>query len=340
MKVVVLYDGVAIDWTTEEIASVIRPVNEIARILAAEGHDVSRVGVRHDLKWLARARKADLVFNLCEGINGIGKWEDLVTATMELAGIPFTGAGSWTTTVCHHKGLVNAFLQAAGLPVPQWVVPKGHKVSKDFPLPAIVKPAAEDASNGIEQDSVVTSRKALESRVARLSETYDEVIVQEYVDGREFAVGFVGDVALPVSEINFAQMPAGAWRIVTFAGKWEKGSADDLGTQPVCPAPIDRAMEKRLVTTARAAWDLVGGRGYGRVDMRVDREGRPWILEVNPNPDISDDAGLSAMAAARGWTYPELVMRIFDGARSAAQRQRSVEGLAGATARPASHVTA
>lgn len=341
MKVVVLYDGVAIDWTAEEISSVMLPVNEIVQILSDEGHDVARLGVRHDLRWLAKARRADIVFNLCEGINGVGRFEDLVTSTMELAGIPFTGASAWTTTVCHHKGLINSFLQAAGLPVPRWVVPRGHKVAKDFPLPAIVKPAAEDASAGIEQDSVATTRRALEMCVARLSETYDEVIVQEYVDGREFAVGFVGDVTLPVSEIDFGKMPAGAWRILTFSAKWEKGSVDDIGTRPVCPAPIDKELEKRLTTTAAAAWRLVGGSGYGRVDMRVDTQGRPWILEVNPNPDISDNAGLSAMAAARGWTYPELVLRIFDLARSAAQREQSVAGLAGApSARTSNRATA
>ncbi len=329
MKVVVLYDGVAIDWTSEEIASVMRPVNEIARILLGQGHEVTRVGVRHDLRWLARVRRADLVFNLCEGINGIGKFEDLVTATMELAGVPFTGAGAWTITICHHKALLNAYLQAAGLPVPRWEVPTGRSVAADFPFPAIVKPAAEDASNGIEQASVVTTRAELGSRLARLTETYDEVIVQEYVAGREYAVGFVGDTVLPVSQIDFGRMPPGAWHILTFKAKWEKGSADDIGTQPVCPAPIDAKLERRLVTTARAAWRLVGGRGYGRVDMRVDEAGRPWILEVNPNPDISDDAGLSAMAAARGWSYPELVLRIFESARGAVQRQRSVEGLAG-----------
>ena len=310
-----------------------QPVNEIAKILSAAGHDASRVGVRHDLRWLPKARAADLIFNLCEGINGIGKWEDLVVSTMELAGVPFTGASAWVITVCHHKGLMNSFLQAAGLPVPRWVVPRDRTIPDDFPLPAIVKPAAEDASNGIEQHSVVTTRPALMRRVAQLSETYDEVIVQEYVDGREFAVGFVGDTTLPVSEIDFGKMPEGAWRILTFSAKWEKGSVDDIGTRPVCPAPIGKELDKRLVTTAKAAWQLVGGTGYGRVDLRVDRAGRPWILEVNPNPDISDDAGLSAMADARGWTYPELVMRIFDGARAAAERRRSVEGLAATPAR-------
>jgi D-alanine-D-alanine ligase len=336
VKVAIIYDGVATDWTEEEVASVMRPVNEIARILAAEGHHVTRAGVRHDLRWLARARRADLVVNLCEGINGVGRWEDLVTATLELAGIPFTGCRSWTITVCHHKGLVNALLQAHGLPIPRWVVPKGFRVPKDFPLPAIVKPAAEDASVGIEQASVVATRSALEARVARLSETFDEVLVQEFIDGRELAVGFVGNTTLPVSEIDFGRMPAGAWRILSFQGKWEKGHVEDVGSRPVCPAPIDKDLEKRVVAVAQAAWKTVGGSGYGRVDLRVDAAGRPWILEVNPNPDISDDAGLSAMAHAKGWSYPELILRIFEATRAAVQRRESVDRLAGrSTARPA-----
>jgi D-alanine-D-alanine ligase len=303
------------------------PVNEIAKILGAAGHEVSRVGVRHDLRWLPKARSADLVFNLCEGIDGIGRWEDLVAATIELTGIPCTGARAFTITVCHNKAVVNAMLQAAGLPIPRWVVPRGHKVPKDFPLPAIVKPCAEDASVGIEQSSVATTRSALEARVARHSETYDSVLVQEFIEGREFAVGFVGNTTLPISEIDFSDMPDGAWRILSFAAKWEKGCAEDLGSRPICPANIERDLEKKIVATAQAAWRAVGGCGYGRVDLRVDREGRPWILEVNPNPDISDDAGLSAMAHARGWSYVELVMRIADAATSA-QRERSVERLA------------
>lgn len=307
------------------------PVNEIAAILSERGHDVSRVGARHDLRWLSRVRNADLVFNLCEGINGVGKWEDLVAATLALAGVPTTGCTSWTITLCHNKAVVNAVLQAAGLPVPQWIVPRGHKVPRDFPLPAIVKPVAEDASVGIEQSSVVKSRAQLEARIAQQSETYDEVLVQQYVEGREFAVGFVGDVTLPISEIDFGRMPEGSWRILSFAAKWEKGCAEDVGTRPVCPATVDRDLEKRIVSMAEAAWQAVGGSGYGRVDLRVDAQGQPWILEVNPNPDISDDAGLSAMADALGWTYADLVMRIVDSATNAAHRKESVERLAGLT---------
>ncbi len=317
-----------------------KPVNEIVAILSDAGHDVARVGVRHDLRWLPKARGADLVFNLCEGINGIGKWEDLVAATIELAGIPMTGCTAWTITLCHNKAVVNAVLEAAGLPIPRWNVPRGHKVPRDFPVPAIVKPTAEDASVGIEQSSVVRTRAQLEARVAQQSEAFDEVMVQEYVDGREFAVGFIGNTTLPISEIDFGDMPEGAWRILSFAAKWEKGSAEDVGTRPVCPANVDRDLEKKIVSIAQAAWRAVGGVGYGRVDVRVDRAGRPWILEVNPNPDISDDAGLSAMAHAKGWSYPELVMRIVDGAAAAAQGKKSVERLAAAGARqPARRTT-
>ena len=148
------------------------------------------------------------------------------------------------------------------------------------------------------------------------------------MDGREFAVGFVGNTTLPVSEIDFGRMPEGSWRILSFAAKWDKGCAEDVGSRPVCPAKVERELEKRIIAIAETAWRAVGGCGYGRVDLRVDASGRPWILEVNPNPDISDDAGLSAMAHARGWSYPELVMRIVDEATAAAHGKKSVERLA------------
>jgi D-alanine-D-alanine ligase len=308
-----------------------KPVNEIAEILSQAGHEAVRVGVRHDLRWLRLARNCDLVFNLCEGINGVGKWEDLVAATVELAGVPMTGCKAWTITVCHNKSVVNALLDAAGLPIPRWVVPRGNQVPRDFPLPAIIKPTAEDASVGIEQSSVVKTRGQLEARIAQQSEAFDEVLVQQFIDGREFAVGFVGQTTLPVSEIDFSRMPEGVWRILSFAAKWEKGSAEDMGSQPVCPAKVDRELEKRIISTAQSAWKTVGGCGYGRVDLRVDERGVPWILEVNPNPDISDDAGLSAMARAKGWPYGELVMRIVEEATAAAHGRKSVERLAPST---------
>src|SRR2546422_765885 len=258
-------------------------------------------GVRHDMRWFQVARRADLVFNLCEGVHGKSEWEEHVVGTLEFAGIPITGASLWTLAACRRKPVANALLQQAGIPIPRWTVAQG-KIEDDFPLPAIVKPASEDASAGLDRGSVVSDRKALRARVAAMTEQFDEVLVQEYVGGREFNVGFVGNRVLPIAEIDFSRMPEGAWPILTYAGKWELGSADDLGSAPVCPAAIPQKLADRLIRIAELAWRTMQGKGYGRVDLRVDDHGRPWVLEVNPNPHLNDDAGLSRMARSEEHT--------------------------------------
>ncbi len=320
LRVAILYDAGASDWTTQDVQSVLDPVNQIGEVLSSHGHRVVRVPVCQDLKWLDQVRRAQLVFNLCEGIGGVSRWECQVAGTLELVGIPFTGAGSWTITICHNKAVVNAVLQAAGLPVPRWVVPVGGKVPSDFPLPAIVKPAAEDASVGIDQASVVTSHRKLRRRIGQIEEEYGPALVQQYVAGREFAVGIVGSTVLPISEIDFGSMPEGTWPILSFDAKWKTGSPEDLGSRPVCPARVDPGLGRRLRAVALSAWRAVLGQGYGRVDLRVDATGQPWVLEINPNPDISDDAGLSRMAEAAGWSYEELILRIVELARAAERK--------------------
>lgn len=328
MKVGVLFDGGAVTWTDEDVRQVMEVVDRVSGIFRERDHEVIRIPVRPGLRWLAPCRRMDLIFNLCEGIEAVSLLEPKVVGTLELAQVPFTGARSRTIAICHSKPLLNAYLQALGVPTPRWVLPKGHRVPSDFPLPVIVKPAAEDASVGIDQGSVVTTRKALVARVAKLSEEFDEVIVQQYVSGREFAVGFVGDRALPISEIDFSGMPDGTWPILSFDGKWNEGSPDDVGSQPVCPARISRTLADRLVSVAREAWRAVGGTGYGRVDMRVDESDQPWVIEVNPNPDISEDAGLARMARAHGWTYEELIVQVAEAALTEAAQSASVALLA------------
>ncbi|OLB07364.1 MAG: hypothetical protein AUH06_05440 [Gemmatimonadetes bacterium 13_2_20CM_69_27] len=318
MRIVILYDPGAADWTPEDIRGVMKAVDEIGTIFAARGHEIRKVPVRHDLRWFAVARRADLVFNLCEGVHGKSEWEEHVVGSLEFAGVPITGASLWTIAACRRKAVANALLAQSGLPIPRWTIAQG-KIDDDFPLPAIVKPAAEDASAGLDRGSVVADRKALRARVAAMTEQFDEVLVQEYIAGREFNVGFVGTRTLPIAEIDFTRMPEGAWPILTYAGKWEAGSPDDLGSVPVCPAAIPQKLAERLGKLAEAAWRVMQGKGYGRVDLRLDQEGRPWVLEVNPNPDLNDDAGLSRMAKAAGWDYAELVRRIAEVALRDAQ---------------------
>jgi D-alanine-D-alanine ligase len=339
VRVVILYDPGADDWTAEDVAGVMVAVDDIAAIFVGLGHQAQRVPVRHDLRWFAACRRADLVFNLCEGVHGVAQWEDHVVAALELAGIPHTGCGLWTVSVCRRKSVANALLARAGLSVPRWTVAHGT-IEDDFPLPAIVKPAAEDASAGLDRQSVVGDRKSLRARVAAMTEQFDEVLVQQYIAGREFNVGFVSERALPIAEIDFTGMPEGSWPILTYAAKWERGSAEDLGSRPVCPAQISQRLADRLTRVAETAWRTMEGKGYGRVDLRVDGAGRPWVLEVNPNPDLTDEAGLSRMAKATGWEYPELVRRIAEAALREAQGAKAARELLAAPRRSRASRTA
>lgn len=314
MNAVILYDAGADDWSAADVRAVRESCEAMGNVLESAGYHVALVPVRADRAWMETLSGVDVVVNLCEGIEGVSRLEYQIAAAVELMGVPMTGTSARTMVLCHRKPLLNALLAGHGLPVPRWQEVTDATQLGAMPLPAIVKPAEEDASVGIDQGSVVTSADALRDRVAVMVERFGRVIVQQYVAGREFNIGFVGDVTLPISEIDFGAMPEGAWPIVSFAAKWEPGSAEDRGTQPVCPARIDAELADAMIGLARAAWRAVDGHGYGRVDLRVDDAGRPWILEVNPCPDASPDAGLANMARAMGWSYADLVMHIVEAA--------------------------
>jgi D-alanine-D-alanine ligase len=328
MKVAIIFDAGSQDWTPQDVAAVVANVHEVRDVLRRRGHEVTLVPVRHgDLRWLTRTSRFDLVFNLCEGINGHARFEDYVVGALELAGVPFTGCRHWATTIAHRKHVANTLLASAGVPIPAFTLANANKLVTEFPLPAIVKPAAEDASVGIDNGAICTSKKALRKRVALMLEQFEEVLVQEYVPGREFNVGFVGRRMLPIAEIDF-NMPEGTWPIVSYAAKWVPGSAEDQGTIPLCPADIPADLAKHIGQAARQAWEYVsGGEGYGRVDLRLGDSGQPYVLEVNPCPDLSSNAGLARMGRAFGWTYDDLVMQIVDEALARVETRRAATAL-------------
>ncbi|MFL5402087.1 MAG: hypothetical protein ACJ8BF_04645 [Gemmatimonadales bacterium] len=329
MKVAILFDAGSEEWSPQDVAAVVANVHEVRDVLRRRGHEVELLPVRYgDFRWLSRLRRADLVFNLCEGINGHARYEDLVVGTLELTGVPFTGCRTWPTSLCHRKHVANTLLSAAGVPVPAFTLAQANKTPVEFPLPAIVKPAAEDASVGIDNGAVCTSKRALKRRVAQMLEQFDEVLIQEYVAGREFNVGFIGRRMLPLAEVRFEDLPQGTWPIVSYAAKWIPGSPEDEGTVPVCPAEVPPELFQHLGEVARKAWGHMSDfEGYGRVDLRLTEEGQPYVLEVNPTPDLSSNAGLARMGRAFGWSYDELVMQIVDEALMRSQSHRAAAAL-------------
>lgn len=315
MRVAVLYDDISErPAAATDVAAVLQSVEAVEAALRELGHAPVRVPVPPILDgWPARLARAnpDVVFNLCEGAGRESADEAKVAGAVELLGLPMTGSGAETLALARRKDRVNALLGAADIPVPAWTLVKEEDGVPEWErFPAIVKPAGEDASYGISQKSVAENEQAL---AAALDATaLRPVIIQEFLSGPELAVGFVGETVLPISEILFRTRPEVPWPIVSYRAKWDEGSPEDLCTVPRCPARLDRRTRERATEIARAAWQLVEGRGYGRVDLRADDAGELHVLDVNPNADISPNAGLTRMAAALGWSYTQLVGRIVE----------------------------
>ncbi|NLC69937.1 MAG: ATP-grasp domain-containing protein [Desulfuromonadaceae bacterium] len=310
-----LVRGEAADRTSEEGAE--HQAHAVAAALEELGHKARLVPLGASLTAFVndlQETSADLVFNLCEGFWGESRMEMNVAALLEMIGIPCTGSPPLCLGVTQNKTLTKALLIQHGLPTPKSITVRGEYLfarAQNLSWPLIVKPATEDASLGIAPESVVTDEKSLQERVRYVHNHYQQaVLVEEYIDGREFNVSVLGDRkprVLPLAEIRFD--PSLPWKLVTYAGKWHENSAEFTGTQVVCPPQVSVREDFLVRDVALRAYKLLGCRDYARVDIRL-REGVPYILEINANPDISADAGLARSARASGLDYPQLIERI------------------------------
>lgn len=262
--------------------------------------------------------KPQVIINLCESFGDKSEYESNIAAAYELLGIAFTGNGSRALTLCQDKFQAKSILMSHGLPTAKarLVTIVDQVVGLRFPL--IVKPNAEDASLGVRPDSVVRDGKRLRERVQKILDTYKEpALVEEYIEGREFNVAVMGGEtveALPVSEIDFSAMPPGLPHIVSYEAKWFEDHELYLKTPPVCPAPIVETVRARLQEYAVKAFEVMGCRDYARVDFRMNEDGDIFILEVNPNPDISLNAGYVRALTAAGLDYPTFWSRMIENA--------------------------
>ncbi len=311
MRVGIVYDAhAAAPDAAPDVAGVLASVEAVAAALRAHGHEAVRIGVSTGSGWLAalRASGADVVFNLCEGIDGDAAQEAAAAAAIEETGLPCTGADAPALGLARRKDRVNALL-APLVPIPPWALASPRTPGEWRHFPAIVKPAGEDAGIGIGPGAVAYTMQEL-ARALDAARDRDPLLVQRFLPGRELIVGIVGNTVLPVAEVDYGAMPATLPRVVGYAAKWEEGSVEDLGTRTRCPASIAPTLAAEAATAARVAWQAVARRGYGRIDLRADERGVLHVLDVNPNPDLAPDAGLARMAAAAGWSYERLVAEI------------------------------
>ncbi|MHB1685964.1 MAG: D-alanine--D-alanine ligase family protein [Ignavibacteriaceae bacterium] len=257
----------------------------------------------------------DIIFNFVESVEGIASYEYCMAGLFQLLGFNFTGNLPATLGNCLNKSRTNNILTSFGINTPQSAIIKASEkfseLNFDLRFPVILKLLKEDASIGISEFSVVKDIQALNKHLKFLQKTYkQDIIIEEFIDGRELNAAILGDTVLPISEINFDGLPDDLPKIVTYDGKWNEGSLYYQHTKPVCPASLNTKLKSKIERTALLAFEAMGCRDYARVDIRLDKNGTPFVIEVNPNPDISTDSGFARAAAALGISYPELLNRI------------------------------
>jgi D-alanine-D-alanine ligase len=309
--------------------------------LAGGGHDVTLFAV-DDPSVLSRfldQNKPDLIFNRCEEFLDNADLEMNVAATFELFKARYTGSPAPTLAIALDKGITKAILQAHGIPTAAYAVISNpseipvalEKRRRDSRVPRsntapvfpmIVKPVREDGSLGIDVHAVVHNCDELEQRVSFVHRQFRQpAIVEEFIEGREVNIGVLarepGEFeTLPIAEIIFDRLPSGIPKIVGYEAKWLVNSPCDLGTVPRCPADIAPALARRLRELAVRSAHAIGIADYGRIDMRIRSDGRPFVLEVNPNPDLSREGGFMRAAKASGRTYTDTVLEIVEKAKA------------------------
>jgi D-alanine-D-alanine ligase len=216
---------------------------------------------------------------------------------------------------CLSKLRAKQILISHGIRTPRFYYAGIHdeiqKNSFSLKFPVILKLAREDASIGISELSVVYNYKSMKERLDYLFSSFrQEVLVEEYINGRELNVAILGDQVLPISEITFNHLPDNLPKIVTYEAKWSPESIYYKNTIPQCPALLDDQLKCKIEKMAIEAYDALECRDYARVDIRLNQRNVPYVIEVNPNPDISQDTGFMRSAASAGISYEELLYNI------------------------------
>lgn len=308
----ILYGRLPAEAAPDE-QDVLVEVKTVREALAALGYRPVEVQLDLQLRQAAEQLlrlQPTLVFNLVESLDGSDRLSHLGPTLLEHLGLPFTGCAATAMFSTSNKLLAKSLLRAASLPTAPWAVGLPAQV----PPPWIVKSVWDHASIGLSARSVATNAGELDSEWRRRGGPTG-LFVEHYIEGREFNLSVLeidgGPVVLPPAEILFVGYGEGVPRIVDYAAKWESSSSQFNNTPRSFEFPAgDARLLRELRELALRCWRLFECRGYARVDFRVDREGRPWVLEVNANPCLSPDAGFRAAAAQAALSPTKVIEHI------------------------------
>lgn len=305
------FDLATVPWKTEY---------DVTSTLIEMGHDVHQLGIKDDLGVIRKAIEEDrphIVFNLLEHFHEVSVFDAHVVGYLELLHQAYTGCNPRGLMLARDKSISKALLASHRVPVPAHIViPVGRKVRrpKALTFPLIVKSLTQDASIGISQASVVDDDEKLVERVRFIHESIGtDAIVEQYIEGRELYVGILGNVrltVLPVWELRLRDLPGDAHRIATERVKWNPKYQKKYGIKSGVVKNLPAATLERIQRLCRRVYRTLAMTGYGRIDLRLDADGRIWVLEANPNPQIAFGEDLAESAEHAGLSYSDLLQRI------------------------------
>lgn len=329
MKIIILYNRISENPLLDEL-DVLEQIRSVTRAMLEHGHTITKLPFDLDMKAAKTTlleQQPDIVFNLVESVDGKGSLLHFAPALLETLKIPYTGCRMDAIFLTSNKILAKKILAAAGLDTPDWITPTDDNINKNNQSVAgkwIIKSVWEHASLGIDSDSVIHAQNKAEILAAintKIRRFGGDWFAERYIDGREFNIALLADSTgaevLHPAEILFDNFEPGKPKIVDYRAKWDTDSFEYRHTvRSFDFSHSDKTLLEQLKTISRACWRAFNLQGYARVDFRVDADGQPWILEINANPCLSEDAGFAAAVTRTGYSYATAVQRIVEAAIS------------------------
>jgi D-alanine-D-alanine ligase len=335
LKVLALFDAIAPTTIDQDLSKELatedwKTERDVLAALRTLGHDVQHLAIFDDLGLLRRKLEEfapDVLFNLADQFRNVRAFDQHIVSFLEMHDVPHTGCGSTALTLCRDKAISKKILGYHGIRVPGFAtLARGDRIARPRRLafPLIVKPLDEEASVGIAQASFVETDEQFRERVAFIHESLgNDVIAEEYVDGRELYVSVMGDRALrvfPIRELVFREVPPDEPKIATFTAKWDEAYRKRWGLENRFAEGLDPAAVRGIERVCRRIYRLLTLDSYARIDLRVTAAGDVVFLEANPNPILAADEDFAQSALQAGITYPELIQRILRQGLRAARR--------------------
>ena len=325
LKVLALFDSMEPTTLDQDLTENLKTENRITErnilaALAQLGYPAEYLAIFDNLELIQQKTdqyKPDIIFNLADQFKNNRAFDQNIVSYLATREVPFTGCGASGLTLCKHKAISKKILGYHRIHTPEFVtIARGKHIArpKRLKFPIIVKPLKEEASLGISQASFVETDDQFNERVQFIHQSYNnDVIAEEYIEGRELYVGVLGNhklEAYPIRELIFKEVPPDEPKMATYKAKWDEAYRKKWGLQNQFAEGLDPALVTTIHKVCKRIYHLLTIDGYARLDLRLTSDNRIYFIEANPNPMLAEEEDFAQSAQKAGLTYPQLIDKI------------------------------